>query len=229
MIKSKWVFILLFSPILAIAGLVNVEGTNPIKNFGAVNLTGSEVLILEGPVDYANMEALSAQVRMLSESGEAHLVIIIDSPGGYVSAGEDLIDAMEGAQDALGTTFSCFIKRAYSMAAIISAYCDNIYIHKRGTLMHHEIAFGVEGSLSEVLTRTDFVRRQFIEMSTDVASHYGLTFDEFWSFIGRERWFTSSEAVAHGLADAQFESIIYNEPEMSLRDSILDFIRKVIE
>lgn len=229
MIKSRWVFILLFSPILAIAGLINVEGTNPVKNFGTVNLTGSNVLILYGPVDFDNMEALAIQVREQSEAGVQHLTMIIDSPGGYVSAGEDLIDAMEGAQDALGVTFSCFIKRAYSMAAIISAYCDNIYIHKRGTLMHHEIAFGVEGSLSEVLTRTDFVRRQFIEMSTDVASHYGMTFSEFWTFIGRERWFTSSEAVAHGLADAQFESIIYDEPEMSLRDSILDFIRKVME
>ena len=188
------------------AANINTEGSNEVVSIGIVDLVGAPVVILAGPIDY-EMTALVLDSMMFHlTNGETEITILIDSPGGVVRYGLTVIELMETAQ-ANGVRFRCLATRAYSMAAIISAYCDAFYIHKRGSLMHHEISFAVQGTLSEVKRIVEFIEKNFRDISGDMALNYGMTFDEFWAFNGLERFYSASETVRFGLADGLYDGI----------------------
>lgn len=132
----------LFAVILC---LVGVTASAAPKVFTA---NKDRTIYLVGEVG-ANALELAAQVQSLAETSRAPIDIVINSPGGSVQAGLQLISSINMAQ-ARGIRFRCIVPvLAASMGFQVLAHCDERYSLKYSMLLFHPMkVFIMMGALS---------------------------------------------------------------------------------
>lgn len=198
---------------------VNLKGTNKVYRHKHVDLSEKYVIVLEDDVVEWKMKDLAVALR--SEK-EVHLVI--NSPGGSVSAGLIFINEIEGLrnQGKLESLQCYVVDMAASMAAMISAYCDGLMIHKFGFLMHHAASYGVRGSQQEIQRQVAFTEGYLAQIWNDIAVRYGITTKQLNEFILPERYMNARETVKYGFANAVFESLYHEgyKPEPPKRGGL---------
>lgn len=107
-----------------------------------IDMTGSRVLRLEGQVGPDVMQ-LVERVEELSSASKEPINILINSPGGSVFAGIQLVEAIHIAQNR-GVTIRCAVSTmAASMAFIILAECDERYAFSNSLLLFHPASVGI--------------------------------------------------------------------------------------
>lgn len=171
-------------------------------------------LLLRGRVmDESVHPILVSMNAMIAESAD-RIYLILDTPGGAVGSGMLLINAMQAAKAEKGVKVTCVIQNeAFSMGAIIQAFCNQTYIVDGSGLMFHEAAFAVQGQITKVKDYVQFVDAQLDEMNVKIAKQLGMSVDQYKARIAKEWWLTSEQAAAYGLVDGIVEYVSYPEPE----------------
>ena len=101
---------------------------------------------LKGVVS-GNAFAAAERIERLSRTSDKPIDIIINSPGGYVTPGLQLVSAMNVAQKR-GVTIRCFVPMlAASMAFQVFAECDERYTLKYARLLWHPARTGFRGGV----------------------------------------------------------------------------------
>jgi ATP-dependent protease ClpP protease subunit len=101
---------------------------------------------LNGVVAGNAMEA-AEKIEKLSRNSDEDIDIIINSPGGYITPGLQMVSAMNVAQKR-GVTVRCFVPMlAASMAFQVFAECDERYALKYSRLLWHPARTGFRGGV----------------------------------------------------------------------------------
>lgn len=101
-----------------------------------VDMTGPRTLRVEGVI-LGNALDLAHRVERLSSESDEPINLLINSPGGSVEAGLQLVEAMHIAQSR-GVTIRCAVTTlAASMAFIILNECDERYALSHSLLLFH--------------------------------------------------------------------------------------------
>ena len=101
-----------------------------------ITMKGSRTLRVDGVIQ-ANALVLAAQIEHLSASDKSPISIIINSPGGSVLAGLQLVEAIHVAQNR-GVSINCAVTTlAASMAYVILSECDKRYAFNNSLLLFH--------------------------------------------------------------------------------------------
>ncbi len=126
-----------------IAADQEVTITSPV-----INITTKKVSHIDGVVDFDTLETYTDET--LKTAGlDGPRVIVINSPGGYVTVGEVLIQMME-AEKAMGIPQICVVTEyAHSMAFNFLTHCDvRLVASSKVTMVVHKIRVQVQ----EVMT-----------------------------------------------------------------------------
>lgn len=191
-----------------------LEPRNTIPVIEKLNFNPNRVVILKDQISDIMVKQLQRELRDLDKSN-GEIVMIINSPGGSVVAGFELIQTMEN----LNNNLTCIVEtRAFSMAALTAAYCTKLYVHKFATLMFHEANYQVGGSQTQVRVLTERTEKYLDQLLGDTAEKMGITLPEFKKRIHDEWWITVDEAVKIGFASAKLRKLKYNEKESILLD-----------
>jgi ATP-dependent protease ClpP protease subunit len=174
--------------------------------------TGHRLLHL-GPVRPLDSLGLVVGLQEVIEAGTPRVTIDIDSPGGSVVLGLQIMDLMRDAQ-ANGTTITCRVGNnamAASMAAVILvAACDRRLMSPTAQLMFHEPALRGEfaGKEHDFRRVADSIADTNQRMAILVASHMvradgtRWTAAEYRAWINdRDRWVDAAEALEMGAVD----------------------------
>ncbi len=171
--------------------LIGVSVTPP-----SIELNKTNHISLLGPIDVFSAQLVHAQLHALQSMPQ---YIYIDSPGGLVDVGIEIVSIIRTVQNA-----TCIASRAYSMAFAVFQQCAHRIILETGSLMQHQIHFsgaGLTGDLSRVHEELRFVRRQYTWMLASQASRIGVSPEWFENRTRDEWWLFGSEAVDSGCAD----------------------------
>lgn len=151
-------------------------------------------------------------IAVFQEAVRAHtpaITLAISSPGGYKSAGYDLIKVMLAAE-AGGTKVTCVVQEADSMAALlVEGACTRRVMHREGRLLFHETAYGfLLSSMDDRLTKerlrelADSLERDDMQDAELVAPHMHMTPAEYAKWVaGQDRWVDAPTALARGWID----------------------------
>lgn len=150
--------------------------------------------------------ALVLGLREAIELNESVVVLNIDSPGGSVTAGLGIINAMRAAQ-AAGVKIICRVDgMAASMGAIIlEAGCSERHMTRGSQIMFHEPALrpfdgGKEGDYQRIANDLSDTNRR---IATLIAWRMGMTADQYVAWVsGRDRWMDWAEALEKHAVDA---------------------------
>jgi ATP-dependent Clp protease protease subunit len=223
-VRGLLVILVLFTAFVTFASeqtKVNLKGTNEVRTRTFFHVNQERVVVLEDEVRGWSMAAVRSAIREFAKEPLQKAFLVLDSPGGSVVAGQDLIKEIIATREGTGLRLICIIQNeAYSMAAIIQSFCYESYIIPSGLLMYHEASYGVRGSQSDIDKDVKLIEKMLAHFTKQLARQNGLTLEEWLEFRGEERWFTSEEAVQYGLVDGLVTSFYHEndsiEPEVNI-------------
>lgn len=158
-----------------------------------------------GEIDAETANSIIVQLHFLSiEDPRAEITIYINSPGGEISSGLAMYDAMQAVSCPVKTV--C-IGMAASMAAVL--FCSG---SKREILPHARILIHdplISGGIGGSALKLDSVAKDLMQMRKTVgkilAKHTGHSLEDVLSKTATDSYFSATEAVAWGLADRVIE------------------------
>jgi ATP-dependent Clp protease protease subunit len=164
-------------------------------------LLKDRIIVLGSPItdDVANV--VIAQLLFLeAEDPEKDIHLYLNSPGGEVSAGLGIYDAMQYVSPAVETT--C-MGQAASMAALLLAggAPGKRYALPHARVMIHQPLGGVQGQATDIQIHAEEILKIRRKMNEILAKHTGRDVAEVEKNTERDRFMSAQEALDYGIVD----------------------------
>lgn len=164
-------------------------------------LLKDRIIFLGTPIDDQVANAVIAQLLFLeSDDPDKEVNIYINSPGGSVSAGLGIYDAIQHVKCPVNTTV---VGLAASMGALLlCAGTGKRYALPNARVMIHQPHIqGLGGQVTDVEIQARELIRTKEQMAMLVAKHTGQSVDRVKADTERDRWLSADEAKDYGLVD----------------------------
>ncbi|HEY3368145.1 MAG TPA: ATP-dependent Clp protease proteolytic subunit [Symbiobacteriaceae bacterium] len=164
-------------------------------------LLKDRIIFLGTPVDDQVANVIIAQLLFLEgDDPDKEINLYINSPGGSVSAGLGIYDAMQHIKSPVNTTV---VGLAASMGAVLLATgTGKRYATPNARIMIHQpLLNGVGGQVTDIeITAREAIKTKE-QMAAILAKHTGQPIDRVLADTERDRWLSADEAKAYGLVD----------------------------
>ena len=177
-----------------------------LSSISASGKTHAEIGIY-GEIDINALSKLDLELAQISSNPPDVLIVVINSPGGFVSEGMMMAKHLREYQ---GRVVCMVDHDALSMAFLLLQTCQTRYIVHGGVLMAHEPAVSTTERLdryevAKILMGLEFTAEQMLLI---YATRLSMTIDEIRERIhGQDWWMKSDEAVQFGAADQEVDSL----------------------
>lgn len=182
---------------------VLVEDSNGIHQISSKSLLlKNRVIFLDETVSSDSVHEAIRQIILMGLTSHDPITIIIDSPGGSIQAGFQLIDVMEASPCPIRTLA---LGNACSMGAVILAAGTPGYraVSAHSKVMLHEplVSSNMGGSTSQIETLANTLKAQRETINEMLCRYSGQSMEEMQKATSFNHWFDAHESVAFGLAD----------------------------
>lgn len=172
-----------------------------IEESAHMALFKDRTIFLSKPITNQTTEEIIALLLQLDSVSDCPIKLLINSPGGSVSAGFGLIDCMNGLQSPV---FTHAYGMAASMAAVVLA--NGSPGHRSITpnvevLIHQPLMTNLQGQASDIEITAKSLIRTKQALCQNLAENTGRSIAEIEHAIDRDNYLTAEEAVEFGLAD----------------------------
>jgi ATP-dependent Clp protease protease subunit len=164
-------------------------------------LLKDRIIFLGTPVDDHVANVIIAQLLFLeSDDPDKEINLYINSPGGSVSAGLGIYDAVQHIKSPVNTTV---VGLAASMGALLlAAGTGKRYALPNSRIMIHQpLMHGVGGQVTDIEITAREALKTKDQMAEILAKHTGQPVDRVKTDTERDRWMSAEEAKAYGLVD----------------------------
>lgn len=164
-------------------------------------LLKDRIIFLGTPVDDQVANVIIAQLLFLeSDDPDKEINLYINSPGGSVSAGLGIYDAMQHIKCPVNTTV---VGLAASMGALLlAAGTGKRYALPNSRIMIHQpLLHGVGGQVTDIEITAREALKTKDQMAAILAKHTGQPVDRVKTDTERDRWMSADEAKEYGLVD----------------------------
>jgi ATP-dependent Clp protease protease subunit len=166
-------------------------------------LLEDRIIMIGTPIDddfVANI--VTAQMLFLEgKDPDSDIVLYINTPGGSVSAGLAIYDAMQYIKADVQTW--C-LGRAYSMGAVLlaaGAPGKRYALPHAKALIHQPMASGISGQASDISIHAKEILHERDRLYTILAEHTGQDIDKIATDADRDFYMTADRALEYGLVD----------------------------
>ena len=185
---------------------VSVNGKEQIMSVLSRDLMSKRTIYLNGEINDEAALSIITQLHYLEDNSQEPITLVINSPGGSVSAGLAIYDVMQAVTASIRTV--C-VGTAASMAAVLFASGDRREILKHGEVMIHDplVSGGISGSALAIQDKSDRLMAKRKVLSGILAEHTGKSVKQIYKVTAKDTYFGAEEAVQYGLADAVIEKL----------------------
>lgn len=164
-------------------------------------LETANTVLLKGPVTEDSVSATMKKLQDVSRrvSKDTRILLILDTPGGDIFAGNELIDFADALPQKVDT-LSLF---SASMGFQIAQNLERRYISRSGTLMSHRASLqGMGGQVyGEFDSRYAMIRRVVDRLDVIAAARMSLDLQTYRAKIQNELWVHGFDAEQEKIAD----------------------------
>ena len=166
------------------------------------NLMKKRIVFLSHPIDNVVAETIATLLLYLDSVSHEPIKLLINSPGGSVSAGFGIIDCMRGIESPVRTY-------AFGMTASMAALI--LSSGEKGTrsaspnaevLIHQPLASNLFGQASDIEIAARSIIRTKEKICAELARNTGKTAEEIEAAIDRDNCLNAQEAVEFGIIDS---------------------------
>ena len=177
------------------------SNTSSFADWVDERLLRERIIWLEGEVRDDNSNRIVKQLQVLSaEDPERDITLYINSPGGSVSAGMAIYDAMMLVPNDVATV-------AMGLAASMGQFllCAGAAGKRSATpharIMMHQPLGGIGGTASDIKIQAEQMIQLKKQLAQLIADHSGQPLERIEADSDRDRWFSAAEALEYGLID----------------------------
>ncbi len=205
MSKNKYMLMVAAVAILLIPAIAGSSNGDNKKN---IVLTKDNTLTLNSEVSDSSVGELIEKAKKLDSKSfyytKKPLYLFLNTPGGSIQAGLELIDTLNGLNRRVDT-ITLF---AASMGFQIVQNMGNRYILKNGVLMSHHAYGGGEGEMggeepSQLRNRLALWEQRILELDEQTVKRTNgkQTLASYQKAYNKELWMTGSQSIEGGYAD----------------------------
>ena len=154
-----------------------------------------------GEIDDETAYNIVQQLQYLeAKDPEQDITIVINSPGGSVSAGLAIFDVMCGVQNDINTV--C-VGKAASMGAFLLAggTKGKRQIYPNAEVLIHQPLGGAQGQATEIEIVAEHIKKTKKTLNQILSANTGKSEKEVAKDTDRDNWMSSLEAVKYGICD----------------------------
>jgi ATP-dependent Clp protease, protease subunit len=164
-------------------------------------LLRERIIWLEGEVRDDNSNRIVKQLQVLSaEDPEKDITLYINSPGGSVSAGMAIYDAMMLIPNDVSTV-SMGLAASMGQFLLCAGAPGKRFATPNTRVMMHQPLGGIGGTASDIKIQAEQMLQLKKKLAQLIAEHSGQPLDRIEADSDRDRWFTAEEAAEYGLID----------------------------
>lgn len=160
-------------------------------------------IYLTGEINDVLATDICAQINYLSPQSKEDIYLIIQSPGGSISAGLSILDTMNSSCCAISTIVN---GSAASMGAFLAAAGTKgkRLIGQYAEMMIHQPLGGASGQVSDIERTANHIIRIKHKMNTLLAEFTGHTYKKICNDCDRDYYLDAEQAIDYGLVDSIF-------------------------
>lgn len=175
---------------------------NTLDDQLVTSLMHHRILVLAQEVDDEIARRLVSQLLLLAaEEPGSDITLLINSPGGSVSAGLSIYDTMRmiGADVA---TVATGMAASMGQFLLSAGAPGKRYAQPHARILMHQGSAGLQGTPIDIAIQAENLEHTNRVMTELTAEHTGQDVETIHRDSDRDRWFTATEALAYGFVDA---------------------------
>jgi ATP-dependent Clp protease protease subunit len=164
-------------------------------------LLKDRIIFLGTPVDDYFANLIVAQLLYLEkEDPDKDIELYVNSPGGSVSAGLAIYDAMQHVRCDVATT--C-VGQAASMGAVLLAggAKGKRFCLEHARVMMHQVSAGFQGTASDIYVQAEEIFRIKRIINEVLVRHTGQDIEKIEKDTDRDFWMSAEQAKDYGVVD----------------------------
>ncbi|WP_327000282.1 ATP-dependent Clp protease proteolytic subunit [Dactylosporangium sp. NBC_01737] len=183
----------------------------------AAQLLHQRIIVLGTEVDDAVANRLCGQLLLLSaEDPRGDISLYINSPGGSVSAGLAIYDAMRLIPNDV-STLAMGLAGSMGQFLLSAGTAGKRFSLPHAQILMHQGSAGFGGTAADVEIYAEQLERVGTTLVRLIAEHSGQPVETIERDSRRDRWFTADEALAYGLIDHILEKVDDVRPVVAQR------------
>lgn len=179
----------------------NINGSDQMTSLFDRELVKNRTIYISGPIDSATALLVVAKLYYLADiSDDPIKIIFVDCPGGSVTAGWAIYDAIQHVACEVSTVCMgmCASMGAFLLA---SGTKGKRIVTPNSAVMIHQPSAGTQGMVTDMEINIEHFQRVKRRINATLAKHTGKSEKQIKKDSERDHWMSAEEAVAYGLAD----------------------------
>ena len=181
--------------------MTNTNGTEHNSDLRSELFCKKRVIFIDNEINSDLATTIVSQMMFLNEQSSDDIYLIIDSPGGAVSAGYRIYDYIK---------YACrcdVVTVANGMAASMGAFLlaagtkGKRYATQNSEIMIHQPLSGTQGQATEMIIAVNRILKKKKKLTKTLAEACGKDFDTVSEDMERDYWMNTKEAKEYGIID----------------------------
>ena len=171
-----------------------------LMDIKSILFTQNRMVFIDDVIDDSLASSVTKQLMYLASVSDEDITLVINSPGGSVTAGLAIYDTMSGISCDVSTV--C-LGMASSMGAFLLAAGrkGKRYATSNSEIMIHQVMGGASGQAIDVQIAAHRICRIKDKLNNMLASFTGQPLDRIQADTNRDYFMTVQEAIKYGMVD----------------------------
>lgn len=181
--------------------LISKTGTEHTDIF-SYEFTQKRIIRLTGELNDAVADLICAKLHYLNYTdSDKPIIFIINSPGGSVSSGLSILDALQSSESEIHIVCTGVVASMAAVLAAAGAKPGNRSCTRNCEFMLHQPLGGISGQASDIELTARHISAIKAKLISILSSSTGKAPQKIRNDIDRDFWLSAEDAIKYGICD----------------------------
>lgn len=181
--------------------ITTLDGKEVMVDFFTAEVTQSRTIRIIGEITDDTAAYICSEIRYLSRNSKEPLTLILNSPGGSISAGMAIYDTLNASGCEVTTVVEGMAASMAAFLATCAATKGRRFCQPNAEIMVHQPLGEVQGQASDISIAADHIsstKRKLIKIFADSVN---LEKSKIKALTDRDTWLSAEDALKMGFVD----------------------------
>lgn len=181
--------------------ITTLDGKEVMVDFFTAEVTQSRTIRIIGEITDDTAAYICSETRYLSRNSKEPLTLILNSPGGLISAGMAIYDTLNASGCEVTTVVEGMAASMAAFLATCAATKGRRFCQPNAEIMVHQPLGGVQGPASDISIAADHINSTKKKMIKIFADSVNLEESKIKALTDRDTWLSAEDALKMGFVD----------------------------
>lgn len=181
--------------------ITTLDGKEVMVDFLTAEVTQSRMIRIIGEINDDTASYICSEIRYLSKNSKEPLTLILNSPGGSISAGMAIYDTLNASGCEVTTVVEGMAASMAAFLATCAATKGRRFCQPNAEIMVHQPLGGVQGQASDITIAASHINNTKKKMTKIFADSVNLEESKIKALTDRDTWLSAEDALKMGFVD----------------------------